>query len=65
MQFLSFDFFLSQSTEVTPSSVLPDEITKELEALSVVDDERKLRIKHLEKLRRREDVVPGKFLFSS
>ena len=40
-------------------AVLPEEITKELEALSLVDDARKSRIERLEKLRRREDVLPG------
>ena len=38
---------------------MPEEITKELEALSLVDDARKSRIERLEKLRRREDVLPG------
>ena len=48
-------------TSLFPASeaVLPDEITKELEALSLVDDARKSRIERLEKLRRREDVLPG------
>ena len=41
-----------------PSSVLPDEITQELEALSKVDDDRSSRIAKLEKLRRGEDVLP-------
>jgi hypothetical protein len=40
-----------------PDAVLPEEITKELE--SMVDDARKSRIERLEKLRRREDVLPG------
>ena len=41
-----------------PSAVLPDEITKELEALSVVNEERSDRIAKLEKLRRGEEVLP-------
>ncbi len=42
---------------------MPEEITKELEALSQVDDARKSRIERLEKLRRREeDVLPGNYI---
>jgi hypothetical protein len=52
-------FFLSVSLFPASEAVLPEEITKELEALSLVDDARKSRIERLEKLRRREDVLPG------
>ena len=45
--------FLSLASD----AILPEEITKELE--SMVDDARKSRIERLEKLRRREDVLPG------
>lgn len=38
---------------------MPEEITKELEALSMEDEARKSRIERLEKLRRREDFLPG------
>lgn len=52
------DIGLSSSVPVS-DAVLPEEITKELEALSQIDEARKSRIERLEKLRRREDVLPG------
>jgi hypothetical protein len=55
----NFFFYLAAFTPPGSEAVLPEEITKELEALSLVDDARKSRIERLEKLRRREDVLPG------
>ena len=50
----------SSITFPTSEAVLPEEITKELEALSQIDDARKSRIERLEKLRRgEEDVLRG------
>ena len=41
------------SKNTAKTTVLPDEITRELEALSQVDDDRNSRIAKLEKLRRK------------
>ena len=48
----------SNSRKVQNSVQLPDEITRELEALSKVDDDRLNRIAKLEKLRRGEEILP-------